>query len=516
MPEILPGTALGPGLKIRGRLIHDPASPLANALAEVKNLEKAERGLILCFGLGLGYHFQAVLSQWPDARIIAFEADAELRRAFEDHGPASDLVPDRLRIASTWTELNNLLTEELVHGPHPTPAVFVIPEYQKLFPDRVKTFKRLVFEALVRRRVSDHTWKEKGALFLANLADNLGNILNLPLITGLKPGPPAPPAFIVGSGPGLEKNGRLLVEARAKGLVLAASSAVKPLAAMGVRPDIVVFVEAEDTSRFLPPDLAHQDIILAIGSAAHPNHFQIPGFTNSFFHLTRGAAFICGEESFVPQAGTAGAAAFTLAFIMGLRPLVLVGQDQAFAPDRVHASGTPGDIPLTPDLAPYTVAGATESRVRTHAAFAASLHWFAESARYLKQKSPRTALLNASESGASIPGLPNVTLREVLDHLPRPSSPPPRPAESVPRLAKPSLEAAGRAVRETWNPLLQAEKVLRYRPEDASALVLDLRTNHPFLKEALAGIDPDAGPREIRTKIEAVEAEVLKMMEVLG
>ena len=69
MPEIIPGTALGPGLKIKGRLIHDPASALADALGQVRDLEHAGEGLILCFGLGLGYHFQAMLSEWPEARI---------------------------------------------------------------------------------------------------------------------------------------------------------------------------------------------------------------------------------------------------------------------------------------------------------------------------------------------------------------------------------------------------------------------------------------------------------------
>ena len=514
-PELLSGGSSGPGFRIGDSLIHNPDLPLEDALNQVKDLKKADQGLIVCFGLGLGYHLQALLTLWPEAVIIAFESDRELRRIYEENRPVRDTVDDRVKIASSWNELNDLLSEELVHGEHNTPAVFITPGYQKLFPEKTQTFKSLVFETTVRRRVADHTWREKAALFLDNLAGNIGNILKLPAITGLKTGHPPVPGFIVGSGPGLEKNGSLLMQARTKGLILAASSAVRPMSAFGVKPDLAVIVEGEDTSGYLPPDLANEETILAIGSAAHPNHFNIQGFARSFFHLTHGAAFICGQEEFVPQAGTAGAAAFTLAYLMGLHPLVLVGQDQAFGPNRIHAMGTPGEVALTKEMAPYVVNGANGERVRTHAAFAASLHWFAESARYLRRTSPGLVLLNASESGAAIPGVPNAALSDILKNLPDPQAGRPNLIGHIPELEKPNPERVRKNLEEAWSLLGQAQKLLRYDPRSAPGLADDLRSGHPFLKEALAGLGQDAQVMSIRNKIEEVEAAVLKMLEAL-
>ncbi|MEW5724876.1 MAG: hypothetical protein AB1896_17320, partial [Thermodesulfobacteriota bacterium] len=207
-------------------------------------------------------------------------------------------------------------------------------------------------------------------------------------------------------------------------------------------------------------------------------------------------------------------AAFTLGLLLGLDPLVLVGQDQAFDHGRVHAAGTPGDEPIRTRAALFTVTGLDGRELETHSAFAAALHWYAEAVRYLRQRDPGRTVLNANESGAAIPGLPAVALKEVIGRLPAPGPKPdlaallagsPRPeAEAVRDILTRTLMVAGR-LRELW----------RRAPQAAAQAAADSRSVHPFLDEALGAfelVEESADPGAVLGEIEVL---LLKMLEAL-
>ncbi|MEW5722983.1 MAG: 6-hydroxymethylpterin diphosphokinase MptE-like protein, partial [Thermodesulfobacteriota bacterium] len=359
MLKILEGHGRGdaPGLKFRGCYLHDPNRPLEEARENVALLRDESPSLVLVFGLGLGYHLQALKERWPGADVVVFEPEVELRDMYQRHCLQAGPESPRPRVVSGWRELDEVLTREVVHGRHPEPAVFIAPGYDLLLPRAVENFKGNVLAARLRRAVDIKTRREKGRLFLEHLAANTRALLETPLLTGLKGKMPRRPGFLVGSGPGLGKNGRWLREIQDRALILAGSSALKPLLEMGVRPDAVTVIEAEDTSRFFRLPDVPAGCVLSLASASHPAHFQVPGYRRSAFHLSPGAACLFGSEDFVPQAGTSGSAAFTLGLLLGLDPLVLVGQDQAFDHGRVHAAGTPGDEPIRNRAALFTVTG---------------------------------------------------------------------------------------------------------------------------------------------------------------
>ncbi|MFH1092223.1 MAG: 6-hydroxymethylpterin diphosphokinase MptE-like protein, partial [Pseudomonadota bacterium] len=199
--------------------------------------------------------------------IAVYEPEPKLSEA---SGPNSDYVflkENHLFVTADSGSFNELVTQETVHGDNPDPEVHVCPGYETIYPDHFRTFNQIIMGARLRRAVMDKTLLEKGRSFLSNLTVNFKRVLERPDLTGLKGRLCGCPGFIVGSGPGLEKNLHLLKNNPGRGLIIAAASALKPLREGGIEPDMVVVIEAEDTSSYLDLNGTPLNMLLALASA---------------------------------------------------------------------------------------------------------------------------------------------------------------------------------------------------------------------------------------------------------
>lgn len=510
----MPGDFLNISFTPTGEYQVNPLDLLEQARGQVDRLTTRPAKLVFVFGIGEGHQLQALLEKWTETRIIAFDPSPEsISSALQL--TALTTAGSRLTMLSNWDDLYKLMTKEMVFGEHPQAAALISPGYEYWYPQETETFERAIRESRLWRGVIDKTAKEKGHIFRANLAANTGTVMKLPLLTDLKGKVPVRPAFIVGSGPGLEKNGRLLREVKGRGLILAASSAFQPLVNMGVVPDIVVVLESDDTSEYLSTSHQFTDCVLAVGSSAHPRHFQAPGFSLATYHLTAGAAFLFDNHIHVPQGGTSGSAAFTLAYLLGLNPLILMGQDQAYEDGRLHARGTPGDIPEFLNRDDYYVAGKDGQRVRTHSGFVASLHWFLESVRYLQEAAPEVGIINATESGASIPGVPDLSLWQILGHMPENQAGMPSVSALLMELKRPDSREVRINLRQTWD-ILNSLSRLRKRPwAQVKPLVAEARQLHPYLWEALPTASGSGEEAALWTAVNLTKKQISTMLDTV-
>ena len=78
--------------------------------------------------------------------------------------------------------------------------------------------------------------------------ENVPAILNSPGILGLKSQMADIPAAVVSAGPSLDKNIQLLKRGAEKFLIIAVSTALKPLLKTGVFPDFIVAIDPDETS----------------------------------------------------------------------------------------------------------------------------------------------------------------------------------------------------------------------------------------------------------------------------
>lgn len=483
----------GPGLTYELTQIHDHKDPLGEARSwlhqnPANQTSTESPGLAVVFGLGLGYHLKLLRQTYPDISLLVYEPIEEIVTLYENNNPLTEAEGATPIIVTVWSDFEKAVQRELVYGPS-SGIITVIPEpYKILRPEAFGTFSRHTHEQVIRRSVIDLTRKQTGQHFIHNLAQNAALLPYLPDLLLLKGHLPAIPAFIVGSGPSLDLSLDTLKQVSGRGLILASSSALKPLLAEGISPDVVLVLESEDTSDYLILSPEEQEIsgpntVLALASSCHPAHFKVPGYHKAVFHLTAGESQIFSNGAFLPQGGNSGTAAFALAFAWGLKPLVLVGQDQAYQGARLHARGTPGEV-TGRDYGLLTVAGIGDTIVQTDTSLLASMSWFAESAKSIKANSSPPELYNASAKGAHLPGFIEISLQDLVPSLP-PLESKLELANILPRIPKTTREEITKDVSQIAGMMGSLRKFARMNPSKALIEVKNICEMSKFCQQLL-------------------------------
>lgn len=470
-----------------------------------------DQDLIIALGLQPG-GLKNLVARQPEALILAFDHDDQRRSALSQ----ALAFPKKIQVGSDWNDFGRKVGQMIVHGRRRNPRLVYSDRYKKQRADDIRALEKIIESARLRKAVIEKTKQEKGRIFLDHLAQNFDRVLRLPLVTELKGALAGVPGFIIGAGPSLEKNALWLNQLGRQGLVLAAASAVRPLKNFGLRPDMVVVVEAEDTSHYLTANETRPGMVLAAASASHPNHFKIPDMFQAAFHLSPGAAFISGSDQYVPQAGMAGGAAFSIGYILGLDPLILIGQDLAFPDGKTHVPGAPDDDPGEAEAAVFKVFGTDGNTVETHSAFAAALEWFAEAVHHIKKTEPGRRIFNTCMEGARIPGLVHAPLERILDKLPGFEKDRPELARMLGASARQTPDEVKSGLEQMRRLVDGVLGLLRRHPEQGLKMTAQLKTSHPFFEEALFGLEPGATWSEASARLEEVEGLILTMHGRVG
>ena len=471
-------------------------------------LSDQEPELAAVFGLGLGYHLKLLRRRYPNLRLLVYEPAPELRELYRLRPALGPEDGEKPFIFGRAEEFKKAVSRELVYGRSRGLVAVTAESYQELDPEGCASFDQYLRQEIMRRAVIDRTRAHTGPAFMENLARNAGRVLALPDLMLLQGRLPARPAFLVGSGPSLDQNAAALRRLEGRGLILAAASAVKPLLAWGVSPDVIVVIESEDTSAYLRLTEAelrvlNPETILALASGCHPAHFEFKNFPKAVFHLSAGEALVFSQGAFLPQGGNAGSAAFALAYCWGLKPLILVGQDQAYAGGRLHADGAPGEV-VDQDGSPISVPGLGGVRVPTNTGLLASISWYAEAARTILSKANPPELLNASAGGASLEGFQEVGLQEVIEALP-PVAAPLNLAAVLPRLPLSSRQEVAGDIRQLAGLVSTLRRLAGMDYRKAAAEIRNISKVSKFLDRLLAEAQVASGRQELLEALERAE-----------
>jgi hypothetical protein len=486
----------GPGLVHRGMSIHqseDPVREASNWVGQALSRRGARQSgppaLALVMGLGLGWHLRILKQMRPDMRVAVYEPDRSLIDVYGKYnvlgrGQEPEIYHD-------FGEFEAMVAREVVHSEDAgSPVVLTVPGYASLWPREAARFADKVGMEISRREVIDKTKLMTSSAVMENLARNAGLAAVHPDLAVLRGRLPIRPAFVVGAGPSLARNGRALGEVGGKGFILCAAAALKPLLGLGVRPDVVLVLESSDTSGYLRLDAAERAIlgdsaILAAASSAHPAHFGAEGFRKALFHLGGGEAQLLGQGLFLPQGGNAGTACFALAWMWGLSPLVLVGQDQAYEGDLLHAPGTADSVVEDNFEGLVTVDAVGGGTVTTNTSLLASINWYVEAALAISRKERAPRLINASAGGAAIRGFEEMALGDVLARLGEPPAPLdlPRIVEAIPR---PSAKEIRRDLKQMSGLLSSLKRLLQADFHRCLAEMVNTSRASAFMAQILA------------------------------
>lgn len=431
-----------PALRREGRVLGHAMDD-----AEIRYHCAAEEDCVfVVFGLGVGHTVRALRAH-TRSPIAVFEPDPGLLRSVLEFGPtdlsSSEIFCTTHDLTQAWPQL---------FGKRRSVVFIPTPGYLDAFPDAAANLRQTLAQLVLRSRVNDATHRLRAREWISDLLANvelLGEHSGFLALAGKYQGVPA---FIVGAGPSLGKNGHRLLQAQKKGIIFAVNSSAQALASYGVEPQVLACMESIDVSHLLK-DLPFIDrVVRAFSLTAHPNTLRtgkgplLPVY-EALPQITGPLSALTGHHGLVVS-GSVSTLAFSLAQRLGCSPIVFVGQDLAFTGGRIYATGTPyedSNVELSQDGSELklnwsetvksthnvgsrtmhehepvsrTLAWGGVDQVLTGISYSVVRAWLEAAAIVLRREAPGTRLVNATEGGARIEGFEERTLASLLEELP--------------------------------------------------------------------------------------------------
>jgi len=398
------------------------------------------------FGLGMGHTVRG-LRAFSSAPLVVFEPDPGIIRSYFESGP-SDL--HEVPIVCTLHDLTQIWPR-LSNGKQSVTLVKT-PGYVDRFPDQAASLHEAVGELVQRSGVNDATHRLRARVWIQDVLANLDLLREHPTFLALAGQYRGVPAFIVGAGPSLGKNGRQLADAAKKGIVIALNSSARALDSYGVEPQVLACMESIDVSPLFGQVSYIDRVVRAISLTGHPNTLRTGG--GPLLPVFEGIQQQNGPLSELlgfpglSVSGSVSTLAFSLALRLGCSPIVFVGQDLAYTDGKAYAAGSAYEdsrVRLAADgehlehdwcdtlkqthnqgenkmleREPLRAVPAWggHGRVMSTIGFSAVRAWLEMSAVMLSHEQPETRLINATEGGARLEGFEECVLAELLATLP--------------------------------------------------------------------------------------------------
>lgn len=235
------------------------------------------------------------------------------------------------------------------------------------------------------------------------------------------------PTILVGAGPSLDKNIDLLKECKGKACIIACSSALKPMLAKDIVPDIVFVTDSkakemrlmlDESDFYSKPD----EMVLICDSFVHPSvHEDWKG--ELFFYNIRAlesCPFTHSLIEFTGQIGQLGAGGSVTTIMLcfaygGLKcePIIFVGQDCAYYDAKKHhvSNTSSGVADLSKKYQPIETTDYLERKCFTNKALLSFCYWFEDFCL-----GNTGTFINASEGGILTAGVTMQPLQFVLDN----------------------------------------------------------------------------------------------------
>lgn len=434
--------------------VHSSFQPVVEAERWVREPLGREWDFAVVFGMGLGYHLDALLERRPLCRIVVIEPRPDVFCA------AMALKPQNRLLSHPHLEL--IVTEDPVEAARElfrghlqrlmdNAPLFVWPATASYAADYWKKFESQLVDMLRATRTDVVTRRLFHIQWLNNFFENVGRAVGDPGVAALGDRLAGRPAIIAGAGPSLEKNVHLLREAKGNVVIIAAGSSINPLLRHGVEPDLLVSYDPHEANYRHFEHLSAPNVPLVYVPTIYPRiveEYQGPRFVAAMdtFPFIQWLFHQLGDEKGLLSSGPSVAnVSWHLAHVLGLNPIVLVGQDLAFTDGKTHAAGAAHARTVALESGDgrvqyITTEGIDGSTVFTNSPMYSMKVWFEQR---LVNASDGTMTIDATEGGARISGTTIMTLKEALETYCRESFNPYDTIMSVHRAQKERLRDGG-------------------------------------------------------------------------
>ncbi|MFY0543160.1 motility associated factor glycosyltransferase family protein [Brevibacillus sp. H7] len=378
------------------------------AEAQLRNMGKEESDRIILYGAGCGHHVKALLKQTKSVNVSieVWETNVSAFLQMERAGVYAEIL-ENTRLRFVVSEDLHVFSERVkswqVHQIH----VIVHEPSLRAMPKELASLKHVLQEYQVHQNSSI----AHSDLLQDNFKRNSRKAW--PSVSAFRDFPPVP-VILISAGPSLTNSLPLLPIVAKHCLLGAVGTALPILFRHGIQPDFVVMTDPQ-------PGMLRQ---LEGWENSNVPLFFLSTLYSEVVERYCGPKFILFQEGFTPSekeallrgeplvhtGGSVSTTLFSLARLLGLHPLCLIGQDLAYTNDQTHAEGTPlfqrwkhqakGERVIAFDMQGTVVAPRNLLIYKK---------WFEEQARNSSE-----TFYNATEGGAYIDGFTHLSLSDFL------------------------------------------------------------------------------------------------------
>jgi hypothetical protein len=415
-------TLLGNACAGKEILLHSKYDPVREAEQLVNSYEYSPTADIAFLGFGLAYHVEEVLKKpAKHGLILIVEADIEilwqacmsrdLRAVFGHPQVAFSVSENPASLFNRLTDHSmSVLANSLSLLEHPASVKCYEPFYAQVR----KSFNDFYTWA----RVNANTQIAKARDFSRNILRNACVYIESPGINTLFESFRDVPTFIVSAGPSLDKNVCYLQEVGERGIILCVDSALKALLDNGITPDLIVSIDFGKNNVKYFDNIPSEKLCLVFDPEVYPD---IPrDFRGAKFTMNLPGKALCdwitektGDKGQIPKGLSVSHAAFSIALAMHAGPIIFVGQDLSYPRGAWHSKGSgvyqKAEISQEVKSRFVTIDGYFGGTVQSETSFTVFLTQFESLLNGINVQ-----CYNATEGGARIHGLENISLRDAI------------------------------------------------------------------------------------------------------
>ena len=324
----------------KGKLLHNPLSPLGEAAEIFAMAENTPVTIHLIYGIGLGYLFQ-VTSAKSQGTVILYEPDLNiLRTAFALVDFSNDILKSNVFITDDFTEACGYIYQK--SNMKNTPLLLSTTAYRELNEAQFNDMVTALQQEVGRFSLDLKYTKEKFYSLILKIIHNVPKLLNEIPLCEIKDAYKGKTAVIVSAGPTLDRNIKTIKKYRENIVLITVGTAIKSLAKHDITPDFLCIIESYDSSKQIS-GLDLKEVNFVTEPYAHENirNFE---FKQTFSHVSQNLPvndFWCNisgvNNSEYVSKGTVSYTALNTARILGCSKIVLVGQDLAYIEGQCYS-----------------------------------------------------------------------------------------------------------------------------------------------------------------------------------
>lgn len=374
---------------------------------------------VLMFGMGNLLFVREMLRRLQsDAKVYLYEPDiAVFLYDIYNLDIVDILKDDRVDLFVNdinQREFKDIVRDEIDWSMLPTQIVCNHPVYDKIYEDEYEEFLKWVQDINNLEKINRDTEKYMSAWFTTNVIKNLKYVKESNYVSEFVGKIPEDvPAIIVAAGPSLDKNIDELKKAEGKAFIFATDTSIKYLLAHNIKFDAFITLDAKKTIDHFQDERCYNVPMFCVIESRNALLELHTGrkiwFRGSVYMYDLYSRFN-REFPTYNSGGSVATAAFSVCVSMGIKNIVLIGQDLAYSGGVTHAGGIVKDI-SGDEAGREMVESVDGGMVETRYDWLIYLEWLENSIRDLKEFN----VIDATEGGALIHGSKVMKLSETID-----------------------------------------------------------------------------------------------------